>query len=175
MRDILEEKVKRLRRAPRAHARDAARGEARLAGDLVEAGCLRLQASQPLNEALKTLCGHHLPELPVVDEDGCLVGTFAVEDAMKMCVPEHLLWAEDLTHFGPVGELSAALGPQLGRPLSDVMLVGGRLLTVSASAPLAEVARLLVRHSASQVIVVEGRELLGVITAQGLVARMLGH
>ena len=169
MREKLREEVNRVKAGVRLSA------EATVAGELMDAGCARLEASQSLGEALEKLCRNRVPELPVVDEDGCLVGTFTAEDALQMCVPEHLLWADELPQMECIENLAEGLKSEIRRPLAEVVLVGGKSLTVSESTPLAQVARLMAKHAARQVMVVERRELRGVVTAQDVISRVLGH
>jgi len=169
MTELLQTDAKRRKRAYRP------KPPAELAGELMDIGHARLRTSQSLGHALEELCRHGLPELPVVDEEDNLVGTFGAEDALKMCVPEHLLWVDELSGPERLDELGKVLGPEMKRPLGDVMLVGGQSLTVSESTPLGQVARLMVKNTARLAMVLERRELRGVITARKLLARMLGH
>jgi CBS domain-containing protein len=167
MRGILKKKV--CRAAPPARPVSSPR----IAADVMDRDCVRLETALPLRDALAQFSRHGLPELPVVDEDGHLVGVFSAEDAIRLCVPEHLLWVDDLPDMGGLEWFAAAFKTEARRPLADVVLVGGNHITVSESTPVMQVVRLLAKHGARQALVVERRELRGVVTAHGLINRML--
>ena len=167
MRGTLKKRVRRV-----APAADPA-SDPRVAADVMDRDCVRLAVSLPLGDAVEQFSRHCLPELPVVDEDGHLVGMFSAEDALKLCVPEHLLWVDDLPEMGGVELFAAAFRTEARRPLADLVLVGGNHVTVSESTPLMQVVRLMAKHSARQVLVVERRELRGIVTAHALISRML--
>ncbi len=145
----------------------------RVAADVMDRDCVRLETALPLRDALAEFSRHGLPELPVVDEDGHLVGVFSAEDAIRLCVPEHLLWIDDLPHMDGLESFAGAFRAEARRPLADVVLVGGNHITVSESTPVMQVVRLMAKHAARQALVVEHRELRGIVTAHGLINRML--
>ncbi len=141
----------------------------RTAADLMDTDFPRLHTGTPLRKAIGTLLTCE-GSLPVVDDDGDLVGLFTEKALLELCMPEYTLWPESLAADVCLESLAEPLRGNAESPLADVMLVGGGLTTVTGRTPACEVARLMASRGAEPVLVVEDRRLIGVITPKRLVS-----
>lgn len=110
-------------------------------------------------------------EVAVLDDDGDLVGVVAEQDVLKLGLPEHILWLEDmrpLLRFEPFGEI---LKKEQQIYLAEIM--NDRFVSVQEKTPAIQVARELVRRDVKQVFVVRGKKLVGIITLSNLLGRIL--
>lgn len=102
-------------------------------------------------------------EVPVVDKDGDLVGVVSIHSLLRICMPDYLLWMDDLSpmqNFEPFVEL---LRNETRTWLDDV-ITKEDFPVVDVKAPAIAVAEQLARHSANVCYVTEGYRLAGVIT-----------
>ncbi len=97
--------------------------------DAINADIPALEASDTVEEALGTLMDHHLPHLPVVDEEGDLAGVLSEERLMD------------------------AEGPDT--PIGDLMV--GRPVSVPPEAHIFEAARAMVDHDLGIIPVADQR------------------
>ncbi len=129
--------------------------------DRMSAPPIVAQADEPLGHAVRRMVQRRLKRLPVVDEDGRLVGVISRVDVLRTVVP--------LPPARTKGE--GAEPPALGHRLEDLLTPD--FPRVAPEATLAEVVEALLAHDARRVVVVDaaGRP-LGLITDADLVARV---
>jgi len=143
------------------------------AADMMNRDFPRLHTSDPLRKGIDEFCRLGIGELPVIDDDDDLVGVFSEEELLRVCLPDYILWMEDLSpilHFEPFMEVLKA---EADTPVAEIMLLGGNYATVSADAPAAQVAKVMLKREVRQVLVVRGRKLLGVVTMQDFINKIM--
>lgn len=129
-----------------------------------------LREGDHLGRALDVLCGQHLMDIPVVDEQGDLRGVVSLEDVLGLSLPEHVRWMEDLTpilRFEPFADL---LRKERETRLADFMRE--QYVAVAPDVPAIQLARLFLAKGVRQILVLEGRRLAGVVTLPGFVAKL---
>ena len=100
----------------------------------------------------------------VEDKSGVLEelrGVIGPEDLLRFSLPEHLLWMNDLSpilNFQPFAEL---LRKDQETRVADFMRE--EPLVVSPETPAMELARLFITRGVPQILVAEGRKLLGIV------------
>jgi mannitol/fructose-specific phosphotransferase system IIA component (Ntr-type)/CBS domain-containing protein len=141
------------------------------AGHMVKRNCPRLSVTDPLRKAIDEFCRLGVSELPVVDADGDLVGVVTEDQLLRVCLPEHLTWMEDLSpilHFEPFAQLLRSEGTTW---LQDIMT--SECATLAEEAPAIQVAKQMSDLNVRNVYVVRGKRLVGVITIQEFINKVL--
>jgi len=108
--------------------------------------------------------------LPVVDEEGKVLGVVTKSTLVRLCLPRYLEGVGDLFRSGefpPFQERVCAVGPV---PVREIMDPDPP--TVSEDTPLAEVAALMIMKDAPQLPVTREGRLIGIIGMQDIVDRI---
>jgi CBS domain-containing protein len=133
--------------------------------------CLR--DSDSLSHAIDTFCQLGVSELAVLDADGDLVGIAGEDELIRICLPEYITWMEDLTpvlNFEPFAEI---LRHEARVPLIEIMRFSDSYATVDENSPAIQVAKVMMRRDVRMVYVVRDKKLLGVITIQDFIHKVL--
>ncbi|MGD2075430.1 MAG: CBS domain-containing protein [Gammaproteobacteria bacterium] len=143
------------------------------AGDIMQEDFARLHETDSLSAAIDAFCRLGVSELPVVDEDGDLVGIVSEDELIRVCLPEYITWMEDLSpilNFEPFAEV---LRRESSVPVVEIMQFSEHYATMDESSPAIQVAKLMMRRNVRQVYVVRDNRLLGVITIQDFIHKVL--
>ncbi|MCJ7751370.1 MAG: CBS domain-containing protein [Armatimonadetes bacterium] len=105
--------------------------------------------------------------LPVIDEDGKLLGLVTKTPLVRRLLPTYLEQVGDLYRSGEFKPFQDNVEKVALLPVTDVM--DRKPLTATEDTPLAEVAAMMVMHNARQVLIVEGERLVGVVGMQDIV------
>ena len=123
-----------------------------------------IRAEAPLQEAARTLVRIGLGALPVVDDDGAVLGMISEREVIR-----HLLTIQAFT--GPDARVAAPPTPG-GKTVRDVMT--RQVLCVAPNQPLAEVASLMSNKDVDRVPVVRDGRLVGFLTRGDIVRKLIG-
>ncbi len=129
-----------------------------------------LKEGDTLAAAIDAFCRNRVADLPVVDEEGDLRGVVSVEDLLRLSLPEHLLWMEDLSpilDFQPFAEL---LRRDQETRVADFMREEYR--SIAPETPAIQLARMFAVHGVRQIYVLDGRRLLGAVNLQSFIAQI---
>ncbi|MBU1910766.1 MAG: CBS domain-containing protein, partial [Verrucomicrobia bacterium] len=129
-----------------------------------------LLESDHLGRALDLFCVHRLYDIPVVDEQGDVRGVVSLEDVLGLSMPEHVRWVEDLTpilQFEPFADL---LRKEQETRLADFMRE--EYASVAPDVPAIQLARIFLAEGVRQILVLDGRKLMGVVTLSGFIAKL---
>jgi len=140
------------------------------AADMMRTKFVALRHTDTLARAIDAFVQHDLEEIPVLDDDGDLVGIVAEEEILKLCLPEYLLWIEDLEpilHFQPFDDV---LKDEHETRVAEIM--SKKFVTVSEDTPAIQVARELLRAGIRKLYVARGKKLVGVITLSHFLKRV---
>ena len=143
------------------------------AGHMMNRNYARLRTSDPLRKAIDEFVRLEVTEIPVVDEDGDLAGVVTEEELLRVCLPDYITWMEDLSpvlHFEPFAEV---LKTEAEAPVVEIMVMSDRYATVEEKTPAVQVAKVMMKREVRQVLVVRGRKLLGVITMQDFINKVM--
>ncbi len=143
------------------------------AGDIMETGLHRLRDTDALSAAVDAFCELSVSELPVVDGDGDLVGVVSNEELMRVCLPEYITWMEDLSpilDFQPFAEM---IRQEKAMPVVEIMMFADRYATLEEAAPAVQAAKVMMRRDLRRVWVVRDGRLVGVISVQDFVRKVL--
>lgn len=129
-----------------------------------------LLESDHLGTAINTFCERQLFDIPVVDEQGDVRGVVSLEDLLRLSLPEHLLWMDDLTpiiQFEPFADL---LRKSAETKLADFMRE--EFVRVAPDVPAIQLAKTFILDRVRQILVMEGRKLLGVVNLRSFIAKL---
>ena len=143
------------------------------ARDMMRTNFAYLRSTDTLARAIDMFCTLGVNEVPVVDADGDLSGIVTEDELIRVCLPEYITWMEDLSpilNFEPFAEI---LRQESNLPLLEIMLFAERYATVDEQSPAIQVAKVMMRRDVRQVYVVRDKRLVGVITIQDFIHKVL--
>lgn len=143
------------------------------AGDIMQTTFHSLRDTDALSAAIDAFCRLGVSELPVLDADGDLVGVVSDDELIRICLPDYITWMEDLSpilDFQPFAEI---LRQEEGMPVVEIMMLAERYATVEETAPAVQVAKLMMRRDVRQVWVLRDDRLVGVISIQDFIRKVL--
>lgn len=129
-----------------------------------------LLESDHLGTAINIFCERRVYDIPVVDEQGDVRGVVSLEDLLRLSLPEHLLWMNDLTpiiQFEPFADL---LRKEREMNLADFMRE--EYVKVSPDVPAIQLAKMFLMEETRQILVMEGRHLAGVVNLHGFISKL---
>lgn len=141
------------------------------ARDVMDEVDVKLQEHDTLERAIDLFVQHRLNELPVVDKDGDLIGVVTTYELLRVCLPDYILWMEDLTpimNFEPFAEI---LRKESKTWLAEIMT--DEYATVQDKAPAVQVAKEITRQRTHQAYVVQDKKLLGVVSLERFLSKIL--
>jgi CBS domain-containing protein len=141
------------------------------AGDIMRREFISVHSDDTCETAIDLFVRHQLADLPVVDNDGALVGLVTADALLKVCLPDYILWMQDLSpilNFEPFAEMLRNEGKTW---LADIM--SDDYVTVSENSPAIEVAKGMCKRGVRQVLVVRGETLVGVIAIEDFITKVL--
>ena len=137
------------------------------AAEVMTTRVISVPADLPVSDVAKLLLEHRISAVPVIDEDGRLLGIVSEGDLMRReesgTEARRSWW---LSAFTSTVEAAEAYTKNHGRLAGEVMT--RELVTVSEDTPLSEVAELLERHGIKRVPVVRDGRVVGVVSRANL-------
>lgn len=124
-----------------------------------------------LKEAVDLLLKHQTLELPVVDEQGKLVGEIFIDDVLKAGLPDYLFKMDSVSFLSGFEPFEHLLEREAKMSVGDVM--SGAVGVVDCDASLIEAALLLVKHDIRSLIVVESEKPVGLISLFDFIRKIL--
>ena len=148
--------------------RQILRGEPMKARDVMVSPVITVKPSSTVKEIAKTLVDRHISAVPVVDDDGKLVGIISEGDLMhraEIGTERRYRWWPRLVR----GDASISFGyiKAHARRAADVMTRD--VFTATPETPLDEIAVLLERNSIKRVPIIRDGRLVGIVSRANLV------
>lgn len=137
---------------------------------LMDTSPLVLKDTDTLGSAIELFSANRIMDLPVVDSQNNVLGTIAIEDLLRLCLPTHLRWMEDLSpilHFEP---LAALVKQEAGSPVTRFMRED--ILSIAPDTPAIQLAKLFLLDERRQVVVLEDRKLAGTVDLSSYVRKL---
>lgn len=129
-----------------------------------------LQEADSLEVAIKTFATNKILDIPVVDEDKDVRGVVSLEDILKLSLPEHLLWLNDLSpilHFQPFAEM---LKRDNETKVADFMRE--EFISVEENIPAIQLAKIFLVNKVRRIIVTSKGKFAGVIDIQDFTTQL---
>ena len=133
---------------------------------------LTVTPSTPLSEAIKLLVDRHIGGLPVIDDEGKLVGVISESDLMWRETgpeqPPYMIFLGGVIYFQNPLTYDRDLHKALGQTVGEVMTP--HAVSISADTPLPEAARIMHDKKIHRLPVVdEKNHPIGIITESDIV------
>lgn len=132
------------------------------AADLMEKPTETLRDTDSVKDAIDRIVATGCPEIPVVDKEGDLVGVASARALLRLCIPDYLLWMEDLSGFSDFQPFETLLRKESHTWLSDI--TDDDYASVQADGPAIAVAEAMARRGTDTCYVLDGARLVGVVT-----------
>lgn len=146
------------------------------ARDFMQKNVLTLAPETPLINAHRFFVEEEIHGAPVVEEDGRVVGVVSTLDLLRAVEEEHDRGSAGSAYFRDTLEFSSSGWSSLSEDFQDRLseltvrdIMNTEVVSVSADATPAEVARSLRRNRIHRVLVLEEGRLLGLISTFDLV------
>jgi PTS system nitrogen regulatory IIA component len=131
------------------------------AADIMDPHFDFLRKNDSLKTAIDTFIGKEISELPVLDRDGDMIGVVTAKALLKVCLPDYLLWMEDLSPIINFEPFTEVLRNEQNTWLSEIMQ--NEFACVQMSSPAISVAGEMTRHDTAFCFVLNDKKLIGVI------------
>jgi mannitol/fructose-specific phosphotransferase system IIA component (Ntr-type) len=141
------------------------------AGDIMEPVLVSLKDHDTLQTAIDLFVKHDLTDLPVVDKEGEFIGVVTAHALLRVCLPDYILWLEDLSpiiHFEPFADV---LRKESNTWHEEIMST--EYAVVDEKAPAIQVAKEITANNSSRAYVLREKKLIGVITLQHFLNKIL--
>lgn len=141
------------------------------ARDIMIPGPIALKENDTLEKAIDLFVKKNLTDVPVVDKDGELIGVVTADALLKICLPDYLLWMDDLSpiiNFEPFGNV---LQNESKTWLADIMSYDCAVVTDDS--PAMNVAKEITKNKTKLAYVTCKKKLIGVITLQHFLNKVL--
>ena len=140
------------------------------AGDLMDTPPAILHETDSLSVAIRAFATTKNGELVVLDRDGDLRGVLSLGDLLKYCLPEHLLWMDNLSpidHFQPFADV---LKSSSDSKVADLMRT--EFTAVDKSVPAIQLAKLFTIHQLQQLVITDKGRFVGVVEIRKFCSRL---
>src|SRR3974390_3906743 len=131
------------------------------AADVMISDVITVHPDDDISEAIKLLSEYDISALPVIDDDGKLVGVLSEADLLHRAEigtkNQHPRWMEAVM---PASKLADEFAKSHGRRVEEIMTTD--LVTATEDTSLGEIAMLLERHRIKRIPIVADGELVGI-------------
>ncbi len=140
------------------------------AGDVMRKNdVVTLSESDTLSEAIRIFSTQGIFDIPIIDEDNDIRGLFSMENVLKLSLPEHLLWMDDLSQileFQPFAEL---IRSEKETKLTDIM--NDDYISVDIHVPAIQIAKIFLMKGTRLILVTENDKFRGSIILQEFIRK----
>lgn len=143
--------------------------------DVMTANPAVVQPETPLKEAIKLLVEKKVSGLPVIDQEGKLVGVISEADLMwqetGVETPPYFMFLDSVIYLQNPAQYDRELHKALGQTVGEVM--SDRAVSITGDCPLKEAAQLMHKREVRRLPVVdEAEKVVGIITRGDIVRTM---
>jgi CBS domain-containing protein len=143
--------------------------------DVMTANPAVVQPETPLKEAIKLLAQKKISGLPVVNQEGKLVGVLSEADLMwqetGVDPPPYFMFLDSVIYLQNPAQYDKELHKALGQTVGEVM--SDRAISITGDRPLREAAQLMHRREIRRLPVIDqDNKVIGIITRGDIVRTM---
>ncbi|RMF21851.1 MAG: CBS domain-containing protein [Cyanobacteria bacterium J083] len=142
-----------------------------LVKDVMVTNPIAVKPSDTVENVLKLLEEKHISGVPVVDDEGKVVGVVSEADLLfkekPIRLPLYLTFLDSIIYLEPLDRFKKELRKSLGVLVEDVMTA--KPITISPDAPISKAAELMLNKRINRLPVVdETGKLIGIVTRDDL-------
>ncbi|MBR6021730.1 MAG: PTS sugar transporter subunit IIA [Kiritimatiellae bacterium] len=132
------------------------------AADMMDKPLATLRKSDSVKDAIDLVLRTGYTDIPVVDKDGELVGVASTQAILGICLPDYILWLEDLSRYTSFEPFETLLSKESSTWLADIT---EDACSVTQDQPAIAVAEAMARNKANICFVTDAdKKLVGAIT-----------
>ena len=138
--------------------------------NILNSNPITLKEADSLEYAIQTFATEKILDIPIVDEDNDVRGVISLEDLLKLSLPEHLLWLNDLSpilHFQPFAEM---LKSDRETKVADFMRE--EYISVDENVPAIQLAKIFMVDNVRRIIVTSKGKFAGVVDIQDFTTQL---
>ena len=133
-----------------------------LVREVMYTGVLTVRGSEPVREVVTRMISRHCGAIPVVDDEGTLIGLVAVRDVLIPLYPNYGDYIHDSVVSRDFVKMESAYAQVLERRVDEVMTLNP--LTVSPDDPVLKAASYMGLKNFRRIPVVAERRLVGMLS-----------
>ena len=133
-----------------------------LVREVMSTGVLTVRGSEPVREVVTRMISRHCGAIPVVDDEGKLIGLVAVRDVLIPLYPNYGDYIHDSVVSRDFVKMESAYAQVLERRVDEVMTLNP--LTVSPDDPILKAASYMGLKNFRRIPVVAERRLVGMLS-----------
>lgn len=130
-----------------------------------------LRENDSLARAIDLFLEHNASELPVLDADDELVGVVTTSQLVRVCMPDYLMWMDDMTPFLNFEPFAEVIRNESSTWLNDIMI--DDYAQVEESSPAIMAMKEIGVKDTNYAYVLRERKLVGVIRLHEFLKRVL--
>jgi len=143
--------------------------------DVMSRDPIVVRRETPLKEAIQILAENRISGLPVVDENGKLLGIISETDLMwqetGVTPPAYIMFLDSVIYLKNPATYERDLHKALGQTVGDIMSVNP--VTITADKPLKESARIMHDRNVHRLPVLDtGGQVIGILTRGDIIRAM---
>ncbi len=136
------------------------------ARDIMHTEVVTIGPDATVRELAGLLAAHEISGVPVVDDEGALVGVVTEGDVIlqdaELHFPHYLQFLDSIIYLESVRKFEERFRKTFGNKVADVM--SAEVVTVTPEATIHEVTTLMADNEVNRLPVLEGDRLVGIIT-----------
>lgn len=131
-------------------------------GDVMSTGVVTAKATDTVRSVVGKMLGRHCGAIPVVDDEGKLLGLVAVRDVIIPLYPNYGDYIHDNVHSRDFEEMEEGYPDVMKKPVGDIMTKNP--LTVAPQDPILQAASYMGLKHFRRIPVEENGKLVGMIS-----------
>lgn len=139
--------------------------------DIMQADVVTVSPEATVRELAGVLAKHKISGVPVVDEEGHVLGMVSEADVIlqdaEFHFPYYIQFLESVIYLQSVAKFEERFRKAFGTKVSDVM--SREVVDISPAASIHDAATLMADHKVNRLPVVEGGRLVGIVTRGDIV------
>ncbi|PSB04727.1 CBS domain-containing protein [Merismopedia glauca] len=143
--------------------------------EIMTGDVISVKSQTPIQEAIRILAERRIGGLPVIDDNGNLVGILSETDLMWQATgvnpPAHIVLLDSVIYLENPGKYERELHKALGQTVGEVMTA--KVISIEPGKLLSEAAKLMhEKHIHRLPVVDEAKQVIGIVTRSDILRAM---
>ena len=144
------------------------------AGEIMRREVVTITPDKTVKELVALLAEHDLGGVPVVDENGALIGIVTEGDVVgedaDLHFPHYIQFLDSVIYLESMSKFQERLRKAIAMSVADLM--SKEVFTVTSSDTVSKVATIMSKHKIGQVPVVDDGRLVGIVTRHEVIGSL---